>query len=54
MDTETQAQTPTPKPIYVVAAHANWRESRVNRRLLEVARATNSAEVCDLYARYPD
>ncbi|TAH12948.1 MAG: NAD(P)H dehydrogenase [Curvibacter sp.] len=54
MDTETQAPTAPAKPIYVVAAHANWRESRVNRRLLEAARATNTAEVCDLYARYPD
>ena len=41
MDTEHQAPptgTPAPaRPIYVVAAHPNWRESRVNRRLLQAA-----------------
>lgn len=55
MDTEHQAPPATPaKPVYVVAAHPNWRESRVNRRLLQAALATESTEVCDLYARYPD
>ena len=55
MDTEHQAPPTTPtKPVYVVAAHPNWRESRVNRRLLQAARAADTATVCDLYARYPD
>jgi glutathione-regulated potassium-efflux system ancillary protein KefF len=40
--------------IYVLAAHPDWRESRVNRRLLEAARGASGVEVCDLYARYPD
>jgi glutathione-regulated potassium-efflux system ancillary protein KefF len=39
---------------YVLAAHPNWRESRVNRRLLEAAQGTGGVQVCDLYARYPD
>ena len=38
----------------VLAAHPNWRESRVNRRLLTAARAVAGAEVRDLYASYPD
>ena len=55
MDTEHQAPPAAPaKPVYVVAAHPNWRESRVNRRLLQAARAADTATVCDLYARYPD
>lgn len=40
--------------VYVLAAHPNWRESRVNRRLFEQARATQGVAVQDLYARYPD
>jgi glutathione-regulated potassium-efflux system ancillary protein KefF len=39
---------------YVLAAHPNWRESRVNRRLLEAARATAGVQVRDLYGAYPD
>jgi glutathione-regulated potassium-efflux system ancillary protein KefF len=61
MDTEHQALPATgstspaaTRPIYVVAAHPNWRSSRVNRRLLHAARAADTATVCDLYARYPD
>jgi glutathione-regulated potassium-efflux system ancillary protein KefF len=38
----------------VLAAHPNWRESRVNRRLLEVARSVAGAQVRDLYGLYPD
>jgi glutathione-regulated potassium-efflux system ancillary protein KefF len=38
----------------VLAAHPNWRESRVNRRLLEAARAVPGVTVRDLYAQYPD
>lgn len=54
-------QTPAPtalsasaRSIYVVAAHADWRSSRVNRRLLQAAQAVSHVTVCDLYARYPD
>ena len=42
------------KNIYVVAAHPNWRESRVNRKLLHAAQAVASVQVCDLFSRYPD
>ncbi len=40
--------------IYVVAAHPNWRESRVNRRLFEAARAQARCAVTDLFATYTD
>lgn len=40
--------------IYLLAAHPNWRESRVNRELLSAARATPGVTVQDLYGRYPD
>ncbi|WP_053076804.1 NAD(P)H-dependent oxidoreductase [Caenimonas sp. SL110] len=41
--------------IVVLAAHPNWRESRVNRRLFEAARTMSAAiEVRDLYSTYPD
>ncbi|HZY19883.1 MAG TPA: NAD(P)H-dependent oxidoreductase [Ramlibacter sp.] len=39
---------------YLLAAHPNWRESRVNRRLLAVAQATAGVQVQDLYGSYPD
>jgi glutathione-regulated potassium-efflux system ancillary protein KefF len=38
----------------VLAAHPNWQESRVNRRLLEAARAAPGVQVQDLYGLYPD
>ena len=50
---ELPQNRPAPR-IYVLAAHPKWRESRVNRRLLEAARAVEGVEVSDLYARYPD
>ncbi len=43
-----------PPPVYLVAAHPHWRESRVNRRLLEATRALPHVQVMDLYASYPD
>jgi glutathione-regulated potassium-efflux system ancillary protein KefF len=53
--TPTSAPPPPPtRSIYVVAAHADWRSSRVNRRLLQAAQAAGQVTVCDLYARYPD
>jgi len=38
----------------VLAAHPNWRESRVNRRLRDAAREVGDVKVNDLYALYPD
>jgi glutathione-regulated potassium-efflux system ancillary protein KefF len=40
--------------IYLLAAHPNWRESRVNRRLLDSARTVARVDSNDLYSRYPD
>jgi glutathione-regulated potassium-efflux system ancillary protein KefF len=40
--------------VLVLAAHPNWRESRVNRRLVEAAHAVPGVRVRDLYALYPD
>jgi glutathione-regulated potassium-efflux system ancillary protein KefF len=48
------ASTPSGAGIYVLAAHPNWRESRVNRHLFERALATPGADVNDLYGRYTD
>lgn len=48
------AKAPPGPGILVLAAHPNWRESRVNRQLFERARATDRVRVHDLYARYPD
>ena len=42
------------RPVYVLAAHPNLRESRVNRRLHEAARALRGVDVNDLYASNPD
>jgi glutathione-regulated potassium-efflux system ancillary protein KefF len=43
-----------PSTAYVLAAHPNWRESRVNRKLVELARDIPGVTVQDLYGRYPD
>lgn len=40
--------------IYVIAAHPNWRESRVNRPLMETARKLPRVQIQDLYSSYPD
>ena len=46
---------PSPRPgAYVLAAHPDWRESRVNRRLLHAARSVEGVVVNDLYGSYPD
>ncbi len=49
---------PTPQasrsPVYVLAAHPNLRESRVNRRLQDVARALPGVDFNDLYTSSPD
>ena len=49
------ATRPSPRATYVLAAHPNWRESRVNRLLLERANGLGGpVKVQDLYGRYPD
>jgi glutathione-regulated potassium-efflux system ancillary protein KefF len=40
--------------IYVLAAHPNWRESRVTRQLFDEARGLPGVQVQDLYGTYPD
>jgi glutathione-regulated potassium-efflux system ancillary protein KefF len=40
--------------IYLIAAHPRWRDSRVNRRLLEAARTVPDLDINDLYQSYPD
>jgi glutathione-regulated potassium-efflux system ancillary protein KefF len=40
--------------IYLLAAHPAWRESRVNRPMMEAAQALDRVEVRDLYSSYPD
>ncbi len=40
--------------IYVVAAHPAWRESLVNRPMMEAAATLPRAVVNDLYSSYPD
>ena len=42
------------RDILVLAAHPNWRESRVNRQLLAAARRVPRVVVHDLYATAPD
>ena len=40
--------------IYVIAAHPAWRESRVNRPLMQAAQGLTRVRVQDLYSSYPD
>ncbi len=56
MEEQNQNLSPAPqgRGIYVLAAHPDWRESRVNRHLRDAALATDGVVVCDLYERYPD
>ena len=60
MDEQSQTDRQTPPPaasrpgIYLLAAHPNWRESRVNRRARDAVSALAEVQVCDLYERYPD
>lgn len=49
MVTENQSH-----PIYVVAAHPNWRNSHVNRQLRQAAASAESVALCDLYESYAD
>jgi glutathione-regulated potassium-efflux system ancillary protein KefF len=50
---DEQAQQ-VPKTTLVLAAHPNWRDSRVNRRLFDAAQAAPNVQVRDLYSLYPD
>ena len=50
-DKATQGAT---APTYLLAAHPNWRDSKVNRRLLAAARTVRGVDTHDLYASYPD
>jgi glutathione-regulated potassium-efflux system ancillary protein KefF len=43
-----------PRSVLVLAAHPNWRESRVNRLMLAAARGVPGVQVRDLYAAYAD
>lgn len=52
-----EAPAPTPASaadIVLLAAHPDWRASRVNRRLLGAARQLPRVAVRDLYGLYPD
>lgn len=40
--------------IYLLAAHPDWRQSRVNRRLRDAVAGLPNVHVQDLYGRYPD
>jgi glutathione-regulated potassium-efflux system ancillary protein KefF len=42
------------RDIYVVAAHPNWRESHVNRPMMEAAKRLTRVAMQDLYSSYPD
>jgi glutathione-regulated potassium-efflux system ancillary protein KefF len=48
------AGAPATGEIYVLAAHPNWRDSRVNRRARDAASSLAGVLVCDLYERYAD
>ena len=40
--------------VYLLAAHPRWRDSRVNRQLLQAAQQIEGVDANDLYATYPD
>lgn len=45
---------PAAPRIYLLAAHPDWAESRVNRQLFDAARELPHVAVRDLYGSYPD
>ncbi|WP_298927980.1 NAD(P)H-dependent oxidoreductase [uncultured Ramlibacter sp.] len=53
-DLDQTPRAPGKQGIYLLAAHPDWRESRVTRRLLDAAREVPGVQVQDLYASYPD
>ncbi|WP_084070853.1 NAD(P)H-dependent oxidoreductase [Pandoraea vervacti] len=50
---DTRERAPK-RAVYVIVAHPRWRDSRVNRRLLDAARGIEGVDVNDLYSTYPD
>ena len=50
----TTTENPANPDVYVIAAHPAWRESRVNRLLMEAAKAQGRVALQDLYSSYPD
>ena len=50
----TTTENPANPGVYVIAAHPAWRESRVNRLLMEAAKAQGRVTLQDLYSSYPD
>ncbi len=54
LPSDEMATGPAARRVRLLAAHPNWRESRVNRLLLERAAATPGVSVGDLYSAYPD
>jgi glutathione-regulated potassium-efflux system ancillary protein KefF len=51
---DSEPAASTSPHIYLIAAHPHWRESHVNRRLLQVAQTVGHVEVNDLYSSYAD
>lgn len=51
---DEMATGPAARRVYLLAAHPNWRESRVNRLLRDRAAAIPGVVVRDLYDAYPD
>ena len=45
---------PSRTDIYLLAAHPAWRQSRVNRPLMQAAQELPRVQVQDLYSSYPD
>ena len=55
MRDKLQTEAPGSSPdIYLIAAHPDWRASRVNRRLMEQAQQLPRVQLRDLYGSYPD
>lgn len=50
----TQTASAPPRKVLVVFAHSAPQRSRVNRRLMQAARAVPGVELLDLYETYPD
>ena len=51
---QTPASPAAKSSVYLIAAHDNWRSSRINRRLYERALSLPHVQTCDLYGTYPD
>ncbi|WP_309678412.1 NAD(P)H-dependent oxidoreductase [Polaromonas sp.] len=54
MTADTPPFRPAGPDIYVIAAHPAWRESRVNRPLMQAAQELARVQLQDLYSSYPD